>query len=150
VPVWAAGVEPLELTIDSDLELLKGYFRVNDYLQSTSHANVFAGGDCITIESYAHEANFPPKAGVYAIKQGPIMAKNIVNMIRRQTLVPYEPERKFLIMLMTSDDYCIGINHGMTFIGKWVLEMKKYIDKNFKRLFDPNYLFIEYATKGCN
>jgi selenide,water dikinase len=91
VPVWATGAEPQELTIESDLDILKGYFRVNDYLQSTSHPNIFAGGDCVSIESYAQEANFPPKAGVYAIREGPVIAQNVVNMIRRQALVPYEP-----------------------------------------------------------
>jgi NADH dehydrogenase FAD-containing subunit len=62
------------VTIESDLDILNGYFRVNDYLQSTSHPNVFAGGDCVTIERFAQETNFPPKAGVYAIKEGPIIA----------------------------------------------------------------------------
>ena len=52
---------------------MKGYFRVNDFLQSTSHPNIFGGGDCITMESYAGK-NFPPKAGVYAVRAGPIVA----------------------------------------------------------------------------
>ena len=53
--------------------MMKGYFRVDDYLQSTSHPNVFASGDCITMESYA-DKNFPPKAGVYAVREGPFVA----------------------------------------------------------------------------
>jgi len=57
----------------SDLETLNGYFRVNDFMQSTSHPNVFAGGDCVTLETYAAE-NFPPKAGVYAVREGPFIA----------------------------------------------------------------------------
>ena len=73
VPIWATGAEPQIVTAKSDLETLKGYFRVNDYLQSTSHGNVFAAGDCITIESY-YPRNFPPKAGVYAVREGPILA----------------------------------------------------------------------------
>ena len=52
-------------------------------------------------------------------------------------------------MLMTSDDYCIGVIFGISFIGKWVLAMKDYVDKNFMKLFDPNYLFNDYANKGC-
>ena len=74
MPVWATGAEPQQITIESDLDILNGYFRVNDFLQSTSHPNVFAGGDCVTIESYAQEVNFPPKAGVHAIKEGPVIA----------------------------------------------------------------------------
>jgi len=73
VAVWATGAEPQQVSMDSDLELMRGYFRVNNYLQSTSHPNVFAGGDCITMESYVEE-NFPPKAGVYAVREGPVIA----------------------------------------------------------------------------
>lgn len=83
VAVWATGAEPQQVNCDSDLELMQGYFRVNDFLQSTSHPNVFAGGDCITMESYASEGNFPPKAGVYAVREGPVIADNIVNMINK-------------------------------------------------------------------
>ena len=45
--LWATGAEAQEVTTKTDLDILKGYFRVNDYLQSTSHSNVFGGGDCI-------------------------------------------------------------------------------------------------------
>lgn len=69
------------VTAASDLELLNDYFRVNDYLQSTSHPNVFGGGDCITMETYA-SSNFPPKAGVYAVREGPFIAQNIVRYIK--------------------------------------------------------------------
>jgi NADH dehydrogenase FAD-containing subunit len=88
--VWATGAEPQQVTIDSDLDILKGYFRVNEYLQSTSHPNVFGGGDCITMENYAQEEpSFPPKAGVYAVREGPIIAQNVVNMVNRKQLVAY-------------------------------------------------------------
>ena len=73
VPVWATGADSQPVTGISDLETMKGYFRVNDFMQSTSHPNVFAGGDCVTMETYASE-NFPPKAGVYAVRAGPFIA----------------------------------------------------------------------------
>lgn len=69
---------------------MKGYFRVNDFLQSTSHPNVFGGGDCITMETYAHE-NFPPKAGVYAVRGGPFIAKNVVKFLEGKDLDKYVP-----------------------------------------------------------
>lgn len=81
VPIWATGAEPQKVTAASDLDVLNGYFKVNDFLQSTSHKNVFAAGDCITIDTYA-EKHFPPKAGVYAVREGPFVAKNVVNLIK--------------------------------------------------------------------
>jgi NADH dehydrogenase FAD-containing subunit len=79
------------VNMDSDLELMRGYFRVNEFMQSTSHPNVFAGGDCVTMDPYADEPNFPPKAGVYAVRAGPVIAENIVNMINKKPLQAYVP-----------------------------------------------------------
>lgn len=57
------------------MAIQNGYFQVNDYMQSTSHPNVFAGGDCVTLQTYADKGeNFPPKAGVYAVREGPFIA----------------------------------------------------------------------------
>ena len=77
--VWATGAEPQPLCAASDLSLNNGYFEVNDYMQSTSHPNVFAGGDCVTMKTYAAE-HFPPKAGVYAVRAGPIIAENVFKL----------------------------------------------------------------------
>ena len=38
------------------------------------------------MESYSNEPNFPPKAGVYAVREGPIIAQNIVNFINNEPL----------------------------------------------------------------
>ena len=54
-------------------------------MQSTSHPNIFAGGDCACMETYA-EKNFPPKAGVYAVRAGPIIARNIVHYLKGEPL----------------------------------------------------------------
>lgn len=147
VPIWATGAEAQEVTAHSDLEVLDGYFRVNDQLQSTSHPNVFAGGDCITMESYAKE-HFPPKAGVYAVREGPFIAQNIARFIRNQELLSYVPQRSFLSLLMTGDGSAIGTKFGITFKGKWVWTMKDYIDQSFMDLFDANLLFEDYKHKG--
>ena len=147
VPIWATGAEPQEVTAHSDLTLLDGYFRVNDKLQSTSHPNVFAGGDCITMESYAKE-HFPPKAGVYAVREGPFIAQNIARFIRKEELLSYVPQRSFLSLLMTGDGSAVGTKFGITFKGKWVWTMKDYIDQSFMDLFDANLLFEDYKNKG--
>jgi hypothetical protein len=50
---------------------------------------------------------------------------------------------------MTGDGSAIGSKFGISFTGKWVWGLKDYIDRIFMKLFDPNYLFIDYKTKGC-
>lgn len=131
----------------SDLATLKGYYRVNDYLQSTSHPNVFGGGDCITMENYVDKP-FPTKAGVYAVREGPFIAQNLVNSIKGQPLVPYVPQSGFLALLMTGDEKAIGTKFGIAFTGRWVWKMKDRIDVSFMKLFDPIYLFRDYEKYG--
>ena len=90
------------MTAESDLALMKGYFRVNKFLQSTSHPNVFAGGDCNTLEDYVDKP-YPSKAGVYAVREGPILAENIINFLKGASLKEYVPQPSFLSLMMTGD-----------------------------------------------
>jgi len=46
--------------------------------------------------------------------------------------------------MMTGDQKAIGAKYGITFVGKWVWDMKDFIDRGFMKLFDPNYLFNDY------
>jgi len=147
VAVWATGAEPQKVSAESDLELMRGFFRVNKYLQSTSHPNVFAGGDCITMEDYADKP-YPTKAGVYAVRAGPIIAQNLYKYATDEPLVEYVPQTGFLSLMMTGDGNCIGSKFGISFVGKWVWEMKDFIDMSFMDLFNPNYLYNDYKNKG--
>ena len=144
VPVWATGAAVQAVTGESDLTTLDGYFGVNDFLQSTSHSNVFAGGDCTTMENYS-DNGFPPKA---AVREGLIIAKNVTRYLKGEELLAYVPQKKFLSLLMTGDKKAIGTKFGMAWSGKWVWKMKDYIDMSFIKLFQPQYLYRDYATLG--
>ena len=99
------------------------------------------------MESYAAE-NFPPKAGVYAVREGPIIAQNIISYLKGESLTPYTPQRSFLSLLITGDERAIGTKFGMSWSGKWVWKMKDYIDVGFVNLFQPQFLFRDYETNG--
>lgn len=149
VVVWCTGAEPQPMIEESDLEMSKGFFRVNEFLQSTSHPNVFGGGDCITIDKYEHHPRyFPPKAGVYAVREGPILANNLIHYVKGEQLEVYTPQTEFLALLATGDYRGVGTRYGFSFAGKWVWNMKDYIDVGFMKLFDPENLFNDYKNKG--
>ena len=97
------------------------------------------------METYADEG-FPPKAGVYAVRAGPFIAQNITRYLKGEELMPFVPQRSFLSLLMTGDRKAIGTKFGMAWSGKWVWNMKDYIDVGFMKLFQPQYLFRDYAT----
>ncbi|NDG92869.1 MAG: bifunctional NADH dehydrogenase FAD-containing subunit/selenide, water dikinase SelD, partial [Gammaproteobacteria bacterium] len=71
--IWATGARPMPWLEDSGLDLDEdGYVLVTPTLQSVSHPNVFAAGDTASMEMDPR-----PKAGVYAVRQGPILAANL-------------------------------------------------------------------------
>lgn len=49
---------------------------------------------------------------------------------------------------MTGDGKAIGTKFGIAFTGKWVWKMKDYIDVLFMNLFEWDYLFKNFETKG--
>ena len=51
------------------------------------------------------------------------------------------PQSGFLSLLMTADGKAIGQKFGIAFTGRWVWQMKDYIDVGFMKLFDARYLF---------
>ena len=105
-------------------------------MQCTKFSNIFGGGDCITLESHQLK-KFPPKAGVYAVREGPILANNILSLIKEKpsSLVTYKPQADFLKLLSLGDGTAIGTKFGIIISGKWVWKMKDHIDKSFMKLF---------------
>ena len=81
--LWATGAEPLPINLRLAARGVAmdegGWFRVNRYLQSTTKPHIFAVGDCASICDPSFEA--PPKAGVYAVRAGPVLVRNLVNCL---------------------------------------------------------------------
>ena len=112
----------------------QGWIRVSPSLQSLSHDCIFAAGDCATIELPSGQAS-PPKAGVYAVRAGPILIQNLVAYLCGGPLVSFTPQEDFLRLLMCGDGTAIGFRFGIAMRGKWVWYLKDQIDQNFMSLF---------------
>ncbi len=61
----------------------RGFVAVDRTLRSISHSQVFATGDIATIQDYPL-----PKSGVFAVRQGKPLAKNLDRALRHQPLRP--------------------------------------------------------------
>ena len=86
--VWATGAGAHDLAFQlhehQGLDVTEhGWIQVQDTLQSTSHPFVFAAGDCASIQVGGGSAKSPPKAGVYAVRAGPILIQNLTRYLQQ-------------------------------------------------------------------
>lgn len=110
-----------------------GFIEVDQCLRSISHSNIFAAGDCAAFTPCAL-----PKAGVYAVRQGPVLFRNIVATFMQRSLKPFKPQRHFLSLLTTGGRRAVASRGVFCLQGKWVWHWKNYIDRKFMQRFKPN------------
>ena len=107
-----------------------GFIRVNDQLQTLDDPKIFAAGDVASFTSRPLE-----KAGVFAVRMGPPLVKNLRRALRGQPLATYQPQRTWLALISTGDRYAVASRGALGFAGAWVWTWKDWIDRRFMRRF---------------
>ena len=134
--LWATGGAPPGLLKVTNLETSgAGFIRVRPTLQAMGYDNVFAAGDCIEFPSHSL-----PKSGVYAVREGPVLARNLHAWLKNRSLVPYRPQGSALALLMTGTRNAVASRRHVSFHGPWVWRLKDWIDRRWMRKFDPALL----------
>jgi selenide,water dikinase len=130
--VVATSAAPTELITRSQLPKdSEGHVQVDEFLRVTGFEDLFAVGDC------AHFLNRPiPKAGVYAVRQGPVLRENILARLRGEaSLRRYRPQSRVLSLLISGADEAI-LNWGPVVLrGRWIAALKRFIDRRFMERF---------------
>ncbi len=107
-----------------------GFIEVEDTLQSCSHLNIFAAGD---IAAMIHHPR--PKAGVFAVRQGPPLFYNLFHYLQDLPLKPYKPQQQSLNIIDTGLDTSLASRGPFGFESKLARRWKHWIDSNFMALF---------------
>ena len=102
----------------------RGFLLVDDTLQSVSHPDVYAAGDCATLRSGP-----VPKSGVYALRQGEALALNFRRLARGEPALAYRPQRHALLLLSCGRRYAIAERGPWSAEGRWVWWWKNRIDR---------------------
>lgn len=134
IVLWATGAVGHRWLQDTLLPLdQQGFIRVNKRLEIVDQPGLFAAGDCAQFQ--------PPlsKAGVYAVRQGPLLAVNLRAACHGEPLTTWQPPKRVLALIGTGDGQAIASHGEIGFAGKWVWRWKKRIDARFIARFNPPF-----------
>ena len=141
--VWATHASPADWLRDSGLTLDQdGFIAVDSCLQSVSHANVFASGDIAAVSGYPR-----PKSGVFAVRQGIPLARNLAYRLTQRELKPFKPQAQFLSLISSGGKFAVASRGRWALAGKWCWWLKDKIDRRFMRRFTE---LPEMAPAGNN
>lgn len=104
----------------------RGFLRVDASLRSTSHPEVFAAGDVASVVGQARA-----KAGVYAVRAGPVLARNLGASVTGEPLTPWRAPKRFLALFGTGGRHAVGTWGPFSWEGRWVWDWKERIDRRF-------------------
>ncbi|MBJ3763449.1 selenide, water dikinase SelD [Maribius pontilimi] len=127
----AAGARPYAWLAETGLDLHEGFVTVDDTLRSSDRA-IFAAGDC------AHMGFAPrPKAGVFAVRQAPILTRNFRAAMGAGRWSYYRPQRDYLKLISTGQKSAVADKLGLRLSGPLLWRWKDHIDRTFmSRLAD--------------
>jgi selenide,water dikinase len=126
-----SAVRPPSWLVNSGMELDKdGFIKVDSTLQSSSHPYIFAAGDIATL----HESP-RPKAGVFAVRAGPVMAKNLRRFLLGQPLIKWRAQKNYLALIGTADGGAIACRGNFAVRSIIALRLKHWIDRRFMQKY---------------
>ncbi len=105
----------------------QGFVEVGQDLRSHSHPQVFAAGDIA-----AFGARALPKSGVFAVRQGPVLAENLRRLATGgKSLLPYRPQKRTLALISTGRDEAVASWGPFAASGGWAWRWKDRIDRRW-------------------
>ena len=126
--IWVTAATGWPLFREAGLPLDdREFLLVDDTLRSIADPRVFAAGDCATLTAFPGTA----KAGVYAVREGPVLARGLRAALAGEEPPRYRPQRGFLVILNTGDGRALLSYKGFVSYSRWAFRLKDTIDRRF-------------------
>ncbi len=129
--LWAtAAIAPKLLEHVDVVKDSRGFLAIQSTLQTVSDDSIFAVGDTGTLVD-----NPSAKAGVFAVRQGPVLWENIGRRLTGHPLVKYLPQKNFLKLLNTGNGKGIGEYMRSASYRPLMWRIKNEIDVKFMKKY---------------
>ncbi len=130
--LWAGGLQVSAWLRTCGLPVgPEGSLIVDECLRVQGSERILAMGDCADF-AWGSKTRRLPKIGVYAVRQGPIAAQNLLRLIRGQPLVPYRPQATAFVCVTVGNRIAVAKKGG------WI--WRGYLATALKNLFDWLYM----------
>jgi pyridine nucleotide-disulfide oxidoreductase family protein len=124
--LWATGAQAHDWLAASELATdERGFVQVDSTLRAVSHPRVFASGDC------ASWSPSLPKAGVFAVRMGPVLARNLYAAVSGQKLSVFKPQRRYLVLIGLGGAKAVASWGALGWQGRSAWRWKQTIDRRF-------------------
>ncbi len=126
-PLLSTSSQPPSFIKKSNLsKTASGYLAIYGTLQIKNFKNIFASGDVSEISNVSNI-----KAGVFAVKQGIVLSKNLRNFINNKNLESYYPQKFYLSLIGLGKKRALANKYFLTFQGSIFWKLKEFIDRKF-------------------
>lgn len=122
--LWTTEAAPASWLGETGLPLDRGFLSVDENLQAAT--DVFAAGDMISFRPGAI-----PRSGVYAVRAGPVLARNLRAALTGKRLRPYRPQAQALAIVSTGTTHAVMTRNGLMLEGNWAWRLKDRIDRRW-------------------
>lgn len=127
----AAGARPWGWLARTGLADEAGFIPVDTRLRSRDPL-IFAVGDCAEMT-----ASPRPKAGVFAVRQAPVLFRNLrAALSETGGMKPYRPQKDYLKLISLGRKSALAERFGQAFSGPVLWRWKDHIDRKFMDQFD--------------